>query len=85
MQILSSSAVNTCRYSDGMLKYKPKEDLKTFEKTLPFSREQPLLFRNLERGSHNSGAATQITDANLSDSITNSLQPSLTKIYVELF
>ena len=52
-----------------MLKYMPESDLKTFKRTLLFSREQVSFFGNLDRRSHNSGTTAQRTDANLSDII----------------
>lgn len=36
LQIVPSSAVDIYKYSDSILKYMPKDDLNTFEKTLLF-------------------------------------------------
>lgn len=50
-----------------MPKYMSKDDLKTFEKTLLFSREQVVLSATLDRSSYDNAAAAQKTDGNLSD------------------
>ena len=49
LQLAPSSTVDIYRYLDGMLKYMPKDALKTVEKMLLFSREHISLFGNLDR------------------------------------
>ena len=44
-----------------------KDDLKTFEKTLLFSREQVVLSATLDISSYDNAAAAQKTDGNLLD------------------
>ena len=64
LQIVPSSTVDIYKYSDSILKYMPKDELNTFERTLLFSREQVLVVGNLDRQCHKSGTAAQRTDVN---------------------
>ena len=59
------------QYSDAMLKYIPKNELRKLEKTKLYSK-QPVYFNRttLERRIHNSNTANNITDLNISKRIT---------------
>ena len=71
VQILSTNnPTEIYRYSDAILKHMPKDALKTYEKTLLYSKGKVILTGNRDRKLNSANDADDPADANLSQRIT---------------
>ena len=76
------SQYETNQYSDSILKHLPKDSRKNSKKTMPYSKQS--VYHNkttIDRRTHNSNTANDISDLNINDRITK-FQDQLKNEYV---
>ena len=73
----TGKSIRTYRYSNSILKYMPKDELKTFIKTLLNAEDDVQVFRGCNSSPHNNDNTSSGTDNNLSNRLakyTNTIQ-----------